>query len=130
MEAAELAAALAIGFLAGFSSGMLGIGGGILFVPALVFFLDESQLGATASSLVAIVPVAIVGVWRQGRYGNLNLREGLLIGALSVAGVAAGAVLANEISERALQLAFAGLQLVFAYQLIRGPKEDGTRAEA
>src|SRR5918999_367615 len=111
---AVLAAALAIGFLAGFSSGMLGIGGGILFVPALVFFLDESQLGATASSLVAIVPVAIVGVWRQGRYGNLNLREGLLIGALSVAGVAAGAVLANEISVRALQLAFAGLQLVFA----------------
>lgn len=123
MEAGELAAALAIGFLAGVSSGMLGIGGGVLFVPALVFFLDESQLDAEAASLVAIVPVAIVGVWRQRGYGNVNLEEGLLIGVLSVAGVVIGVVLANEVSERALELAFAALQLVFAFQLIRGGGE-------
>lgn len=119
MEAGELIGAVAIGFAAGIASGMLGVGGGILFVPGLVIFLDESQLGAEATSLLAIVPVAVVGVWRQKGYGNLRLRDGLLVGALSVPGVAAGTVLANVLAERPLELLFAAVQLGFAAALAR-----------
>ena len=119
MEAGEFAGALALGFAGGLASGMLGVGGGILFVPGLVIFLGESQLGAEATSLLAIVPVAAVGVWRQRGYGNVRLREGALVGLLAAPGVVLGSVVANVVPERSLELAFAGVQLVFAYGLAR-----------
>jgi uncharacterized membrane protein YfcA len=84
-----------------------------------VFFLGLSQLAGEATSLLAIIPVAILGAVRQRAYGNVRLREGLTIGALSVPGVLAGAVLAEHLPERTLELAFAGLQLFFAASLAR-----------
>lgn len=119
MEAGELAGALAIGFAAGFASGMLGIGGGILFVPGLVIFLELGLIEAEATSLVAVAIVAVVGAWRQRGHGNLRLREALAIGALSPVGVAVGVTLANVLPVRAVELGFAGLQLYFAYGLMR-----------
>jgi uncharacterized membrane protein YfcA len=112
----EIAAAI-LGFAGGLLGGLLGVGGGIVFVPALTLFLDETQVEAEAASLLAIVPVAIVAVWRQRRYGNVRIREGLMIGALSPVGVAVGVVVANEVSQRALELIFAGLALLIAAQL-------------
>jgi uncharacterized membrane protein YfcA len=111
-------AAAILGFAGGMVGGLLGVGGGILFVPALVIFADESQVGAEATSLLAIVPVAIVAVWRQRGYGNVRVRDGLVIGALSPVGVAIGVVTANEIPQRALELTFAGLALLIATQLV------------
>jgi hypothetical protein len=113
----DVAAAL-FGFAGGMVGGLLGVGGGILFVPALAIFLDETQVRAEATSLLAIVPVAIVAVWRQLGYGNVRVREGLVIGALSPLGVAIGVITSNEISQRALELIFAGLALVIAAQLV------------
>jgi uncharacterized membrane protein YfcA len=112
----EIAAAI-MGFAGGMVGGLLGVGGGILFVPALVIFMDQSQVGAEATSLLAIVPVAMVAVWRQLGYGNVRVRDGLVIGALSPLGVGIGVVGSNEISQRALELIFAGLALVIAVQL-------------
>jgi uncharacterized protein len=117
MEALDLTGLLALGLAAGVAGGLLGVGGGVLFVPALVLFADESQLGAQATSLVAIVVVSLVGTWRQREYGNVRLRDGIVVGALSPLGVLAGAALANAVSERALELSFAAVQLVFAWQL-------------
>jgi len=111
-------AAVLMGFAGGMVGGLLGVGGGILFVPALAIFLDESQVRAEATSLLAIVPVAIVAVWRQLGYGNVRVREGLVIGALSPLGVGIGVVVANELPQRALELIFAGLALVIATQLL------------
>lgn len=99
--------------------GLLGVGGGILFVPALVVFLDAGQLGAEATSLLIIVPVAVVGTWRQHRHGNVDLRAGITIGLLSLPGVVAGVALANVVPERALELSFAALSLFVAGQLLR-----------
>jgi uncharacterized membrane protein YfcA len=111
--------AILLGFLAGAVGGLLGVGGGILFVPALALFLDQSQLEAEATSLLAIVPVAVVGAWRQHSYGNVRLRDGLVVGALSPLGVAAGTVLANNVSQRTLEIGFACVVLLFAAQLVR-----------
>jgi uncharacterized protein len=113
----DLVGLLAMGFAAGMAGGLLGVGGGILFVPALVIFAHESQLEAVATSLVAIVLVALVGAWRQRGYGNLRLRDGVIIGVLSPLGVLVGVLLANTVPERALELSFAGVQLVFAWRL-------------
>jgi uncharacterized membrane protein YfcA len=115
----DVIGALVIGFAAGVSSGLLGIGGGILFVPGLVFFLSLSQLSAEATSLVAIVPVALVGAWRQRSYGNLRVKDGLTIGVLSLPGVAAGALLADTLPERPLELMFAAVQIFFAVGLAK-----------
>ena len=119
MSETDVIGALVIGFAAGVSSGLLGIGGGILFVPGLVFFLSLSQLSAEATSLVAIVPVAIVGAWRQRSYGNLRVKDGLTIGVLSLPRVAAGALLADALPERPLELMFAAVQIVFAVGLAK-----------
>ena len=113
-----LAVALA-GLAAGLASGLLGIGGGVLFVPCLVILFGESQLEAEATSLLAMTTVAGVGAWRQHGYGNVRLRDGLIVGALAPAGVVAGTVLANEVGERVLELGFAGVQLYFAWGLAR-----------
>jgi uncharacterized protein len=119
MEASDLVGALALGFAGGMLSGLVGVGGGVIFVPGLVIFLGQSQLHAQATSLLAIVIVAAVGAWRQGGYGNLRLRDGLVIGALSPLGAGVGTVVANAVPERALELAFATMQVYFAVQLAR-----------
>jgi uncharacterized membrane protein YfcA len=119
MEALDWTGLVAVGVAAGMAGGLVGVGGGVLFVPALVVFADQSQLGAEATSLVAIVLVSSVGTWRQRRYGNVRLRDGLVVGVLSPLGVLAGVGLANAVSERALELSFAGVQLAFAWQLAK-----------
>ena len=124
MDALDLAGLLALGFVAGTAGGLLGVGGGVLFVPALVVFAGMSQLGALATSLEAVVLVAVVGTIRQREYGNVRLRDGLVIGLLAPVGVLAGVVLANAISERVLELSFAAVQVGFAWQLA---KEAGLR---
>lgn len=115
----EYVAAALFGLAGGVVGGLLGVGGGILFVPALAIFLDEPQVRAEATSLLAIAPVALVGSWRQYRFGNVRLRDGLLLGALSPVGVALGVVVANAVSQRALELSFAALVLLVAAQLVR-----------
>ena len=119
MGAEEVVGAIAIGVFAGLTSGMLGVGGGVIFVPGLALLLGLSQLSAESTSLLAIVPVALVGAWRQYGYGNVRLRDGLIVAALSPLGVLAGTLLANALPERTLELSFAAVQLVFAYGLAR-----------
>ena len=114
----EVLAALA-GFAGGLVGGLLGVGGGILFVPALTIFMDHTQVDAEATSLLAIVPVALIATWRQSGYGNLRLKEGLLIGALSPLGVGIGVVVANAVPERVLKLGFAALLLFVALRMAR-----------
>jgi uncharacterized membrane protein YfcA len=115
----DIVLALALAFAGGMVGGLIGVGGGILFVPALAIFLDESQVGAEATSLLAIVIVAAAGTWRQYGYGNVRLREGLWIGVLSPLGVVLGVVVANAVSQRALELGFAALLVFVAAQLAR-----------
>jgi len=114
-EAAGLAAA---GLGAGALSGLFGVGGGVLFVPALAFFAGLGQLQAEATSLLAIVPVALAGSWLQSREGTVRWWDAVALGVVSIAGALAGAELAEAMSGRALRLAFAGLLVVTAVQLV------------
>lgn len=119
MSPGDVVGIVVVGFCAGVLAGTLGVGGGVLFVPGLVLLLGLSQLEAEATSLVAIIPVALVGAGRQRRYGNLRLREGALLGAVAAGGVLGGVVAANALPARALQVGFAALMLVVAAQLVR-----------
>ncbi len=107
-----------IGLAAGVVAGLLGVGGGALFVPALTLGLGLSQIDAEATSLLAIIPVALVGAWRQHGQGNVDLRTGGALGLLALGGAAGGVVLANAVPERALEVGFALLILFVAGQLV------------
>jgi uncharacterized membrane protein YfcA len=114
-----LIGAICIGLAGGVIAGMLGVGGGVLFVPGLVLFLSLSQVDAESTSLVAIVPVAAVGAWRQYGYGNVRLNDAALVGVLSLVGAVAGVALSNVLPERVLKIGFAMLMLFAAWHLVR-----------
>lgn len=120
--------AVSIGLLAGIVAGLLGVGGGALFVPALTIGLGMSQLDAEATSLLAIIPVALVGALRQRGRGNVDLRTAALLGLLGVAGAIGGAAIANAVPLRALEVSFALFILFVAAQLawraLSAPRPD------
>jgi uncharacterized membrane protein YfcA len=123
----DLALAILICALGGVVAGLIGVGGGVLFVPALAAFLSLDQLDAEATSLLMIAIVSLIGAWSQNRYGNLELKDAVVIGLLSPVGVAAGVILANNLPERGLKVAFGLLALYVAWKLVRGAFEQEAR---
>jgi uncharacterized protein len=105
-----------LGGVAGILAGMFGVGGGILFVPTLTY-LGLSQLHAEATSLLAIIPTVIVGVWRHNRYGNVRWRPALVIGLASVGATVAGAQVAESLPESTLRKLFAVLLIFTSAQI-------------
>jgi uncharacterized protein len=112
-----LLAAGAVGLVAGVLAGLFGVGGGILFVPTLTLVLGLTQIHAEASSLLAVLPTAAAGVWRQRSYGNVRWRPALVLALGAVAGVEAGVQLAEALPEDALRRLFGLLVLAVAAQL-------------
>jgi uncharacterized membrane protein YfcA len=116
VSAGVVVGAILLGFAAGVLAGFFGVGGGILFVPTLVG-LSLSQLDAEATSLLAILPTVAVGAWRHRHHGNVRWRPALVLGVVSIAGVAGGVQLATSLAEDTLQRLFALLLLGVAAQL-------------
>ena len=112
-----IAMAIIIGVAAGVLSGLFGIGGGILLVPALALVLGLDHVEAEATSLLAIIPVAAVGAWRQRSYGNLDVRSGLAIGAFAAVAAVAGVLLVNVLPVELVRYAFAVLMLYVAWRM-------------
>jgi uncharacterized protein len=108
--------AVVLGVAAGLLSGLFGVGGGILFVPTLTW-LGLTQLHAEATSLLAIIPTVLVGVWRQQRYGYVRWRAALVIGIASVGAAVGGAQVAENVPEATLRKLFAGVLLATAAQI-------------
>lgn len=128
MSGTELLEVLAVGFLAGTIAGVFGVGGGVVFVPSLVFIFGMTQTDANATSLIAIVPVALVGSYRNYRYGNVVVREALWIGVVALPAALVGGYVANRIPEEALRFLFVGLAVYVGYRMARRalfpPPED------
>jgi uncharacterized membrane protein YfcA len=111
-----IALALVLGFIAGVLAGVFGVGGGILFVPTLVA-LGLSQHDATGTSLLAIIPTAVVGTWRQHRFGNVSWRAAFMIGIAAAAAAQGGVALAESLADRTLRRLFAALLVAVAAQV-------------
>ncbi len=119
-----------IGCLGGAFAGLFGVGGGILFVPTLTLVLGLTQLHAEATSLLAILPTAAVGSWRQYRYGNVDVRAAAWIGLASIAGVQVGVLVAEALPENVLRKLFGVLLLITAGQIVwRTRRRSGTLHE-
>ncbi len=121
----EIALVIALGVAAGAVAGLFGVGGGIIFVPTLTLVIGLDQLGAEATSLLAIIPVAILGSWRQTKAGTVRWRDALIIGAASVGAAVAGALIADAAPERALRIGFALLLIATAAQLAHATYRAG-----
>lgn len=119
---------IVVGFLAGMLGAMLGIGGGAMIVPALIYAAGFGERMAIATSLAAMIPMSIVAAGRQRRYGNLRLRAGLTIGVFGIAGAALGATLADVLPEQVLRIGFALLLLFIAAQMLLRLRRDHAAA--
>jgi uncharacterized membrane protein YfcA len=108
--------AVLLGLAAGVLAGMFGVGGGILFVPTLIA-LGLDQHDAVGTSLLAIIPTALVGTWRQARYGNVRRRAALILGLAAAASAQGGVALAQSLSDATLRRLFAGLLVLVAVQI-------------
>jgi uncharacterized membrane protein YfcA len=120
MTGIELAAVLVLfGVLTGITSGLLGVGGGTLMVPFLTLAVGLSQHAAEATSLLVILPTAIVGslVLRRRGVGDLGLS--LRFGLVGALGGVVGALIALALPATALQLVFAGFLAVVGARLVR-----------
>ena len=109
--------AAVLGLAAGVLAGLFGVGGGILFVPTLTLVLGLTQIHAEASSLLAILPTAAAGAWRQRRYDNVRRTAALVLGLAAVGGVEAGVQIAESLPEDILRRLFGVLMLAVAAQL-------------
>ena len=110
----------AIGTLAGLFSGLFGVGGGVVIVPLLVLWLGFDERVATGTSLAAIVVIAATATAVHAAYGNVHLREGVLVGVPAVAGVLIGTELQQRISTKAIALVFAALLAAVAVDRLLG----------
>lgn len=119
MSATTVLLAVALGLAAGVLAGAFGIGGGILFVPALVA-LGLDQVEAAATSLLAIVPTVGTALVRHNAFGTVRWRAAAVVGLASIVGVEVGVRIATSLPEDTLQLLFVLLLLAVAAQLAWG----------
>jgi uncharacterized protein len=114
MDAQQWIILLMIGFFAGMLSGFVGVGGGLIIVPALVYFLGLTQLQAQGTSLaVLLLPVGILAVMNYYRQGQINIYYALIIGAAFIFGSYFGSKYALRLPDYKVKFIF-GLFMIYA----------------
>ncbi len=114
-----------VGVLGGLLAGIFGVGGGIVMVPLFVFMLGLDQRTAVTTSLLAIIPISILGALGYATGGAVAWHAGIIVGLGSIVGGQIGVRLLPHIPVPALQLLFSALLLYSAYKLIQ-PDADTT----
>jgi uncharacterized membrane protein YfcA len=131
LDPTTLGLALAVGLAAGMLAGLFGVGGGIVFVPTLVLGFGFAQLDAQATSLAAIIPVALIGAWRQSGDDVVYWRGALIMGIGAGAGVLVGAEIATRLPDHLLSQVFgAVLLLVGGDMIVRAGRRIQARRRA
>ena len=118
MTIVEILGLLGIGVTAGVLAGLLGIGGGLLMVPAMVLLLAFDQHLAQGTSLLVIIPAAAFGSLTHHRHGRLALRDAAALGLGGLAGALLGSVTALSLDDQLLQRLFAILILFMAARML------------
>jgi uncharacterized membrane protein YfcA len=109
-----------IGIVSGIASGLFGVGGGIVMVPAMVFFLKMDIKVAVGTSLAVIIPTAIIGTFKHWSLGNMDWRVALSLAPTAVLGGYVGAWLTTHISSGNLKRAFGGFIVLVGLRLLFG----------
>src|SRR5512132_90770 len=110
-----------IGVLGGIAAGLFGVGGGIVIVPALIYWAGFSQHRATGTSLAVLLPpIGLAATLEYYRHGNVDLRAALLLAASMFAGSWVGAYYANRMRGPSLRLLFGVFLTVLGVYLVHG----------
>ena len=115
---ATAAALVVVGLATGILAGLLGVGGGIIMVPAMILLFGIPPVVAKGTSAAVIIPTAVMGTWRNRKKGNADLRAAAIIGAAGIVTAAIGAILADNMSDDLSNILFATLLLVAAARLL------------
>jgi hypothetical protein len=118
MTPGDIALLLGIGLSAGILAGLLGIGGGVLIVPAMVLLAGFDQHVAQGTSLLVIIPAAVAGSWTHHRHGRLVLRDATALAAGGVVGALLGSLTALSLDEGILRRLFAVLLVLVAIRML------------
>ncbi len=119
MTTTTLILLLVIGLLAGFLSGLIGIGGGVIIVPALVLFLGFSQKLAQGTSLgILLLPVGLLAVLQYYKQGYLNVNYVVIISTAFIVGSLLGSKLALSLSDEKMKKIFAVIMLLIAIKML------------
>lgn len=108
-----------LGLLTGLVSGLMGVGGGIVVVPALMFFFGASDLVAKGTSLAMMIPGVISGTWSNRRRGNIDLRIAVAVGLSAAVVSPLGVILAQLVTPFVSNAAFSLLMAFCIWQLLR-----------
>jgi uncharacterized protein len=112
---------VAIGLAAGILSGVFGIGGGVIIVPALIYMAGFRQHSATGTSLAVLLPpIGLGAMWEYYRHGNVNVRVAMIMAVAVFAGAWVGAIIANRVAGPYLRLAFGLFVVALDVSLIFG----------
>jgi len=119
MDSQTILILIVIGILAGILSGFVGVGGGVIIVPALVYALSMTQHEAQGTSLfILLLPVGILAVNNYWRSGNINWKFGLIIAFTFVLGGYIGSKIALRISPAIVKLTFGLLMAYVSFRMI------------
>lgn len=118
MTPPEIAALVGIGLVAGFLAGLLGIGGGVVMVPAMVLIVGFDQHVAQGTSLLVVIPAAATGAWTHYRRGRWRFRDVAWLAIGGIVGAALGSATALSLDEDLLRRLFALLLVVLAARMV------------
>jgi len=119
MSAIQITILVAIGLTSGILSGTFGVGGGIIIVPALVFFLGLTQREAQGTSLaILLLPVGLFAVWNYHKAGLINYYYALIILLTFVIGAYFGSIIAIASPDKILKRVFGGVMILAALKMI------------
>lgn len=107
-----------IGLLGGLTSGMFGVGGGVVMVPAMIYFMQLSPHQAVGTSLIVIVPTALMGAFKHHHQGNVTWPTGLALVPMAVLGGFLGAWLTRFLTGDDLKRAFGGFLILVGLRLL------------
>ena len=119
MTTYQIASLIVLGLAAGTLSGFVGVGGGIIIVPALVYILEMNQMQAQGISLaVLLMPVGFLGVWNYYQAGNVQFSIALLIALGFVFGSYFGSKIALQLPEYKIKFIFAMVIIIVAVDML------------
>lgn len=118
LDALAAVSLVVIGLVTGILAGLLGIGGGVVMVPAMVVFFSELSVVAKGTSVAVIIPTSLMGTWRNWRLHNIDLKVALIVGLSGIVSAIAGGVIADVMSDELSNVLFASLIVVVAVRMI------------
>ena len=128
LSAGSVLALVVLGVVTGILAGLLGVGGGIVMVPAMILLFGIEPVVAKGTSAAVIIAAAVMGTWRNRANDNTDLRAAAVIGAAGIVTAAIGGTLADRMSDDVSNVLFATLLLIVAARMAWGLRRDAEPA--